>query len=157
MPASMFCFCLLETLPSFPANLIYQSQSPIICGFMPEAHAQPWLGFHSLNLAHTPSFDSCRMAEDILKEAIIRSTGGGAATTVRTGPSASISTAPTQILRDAKTLLHWVVFPPVLPPLYALLPSADVPSPLLHSARSPAPPLLVRVQHLECMDQEGVV
>ena len=62
---------LLETLPSFPANLSYQSQSPIICGFAPEAYAQPWLGLHSLNLPHTPSFNGCRKAEDILKEAII--------------------------------------------------------------------------------------
>ena len=86
---------LLETLPSFLANLSYQSNSPIICGFAPEAYAQPWLGLHSLNLACTPSFDSCRKAEDVLKEAIVHSTGGGAATTVRTGPSTSSSTAPT--------------------------------------------------------------
>ena len=99
--------CLLETLPSFPANLSYQSQSPIICGFAPEAYAQPWLGLHSLNLPHTPSFDSRRKAEDVLKEAIIRSTGGGVAATARTDPSTSTSTAPTQILRDAETLpLH---------------------------------------------------
>ena len=32
---------LLETLPSFPANLAYQSNSPIICRFAPEAYAQP--------------------------------------------------------------------------------------------------------------------
>ena len=98
---------LLEMLPSFPANLSYQSQSPIICGFAPEAYAQPWLGFHSLNLPHTLSFDSHRKAEDVLKEAIIHSTGGGVAATVRTDPSASTFTAPTQILRDAETLpLH---------------------------------------------------
>ena len=95
---------LLDTLPSFPANLSYQSNSPIICGFAPEAYAQPWLGLHSLNLACTPSFDSRRKAKDILKEAIIQSTGGGAASTVRTGSSASTSTAPTQIERDAKAL-----------------------------------------------------
>ena len=63
--------CLLDTLPSFPQNLSYQSQSPIICGFVPEAYAQPWLGLHSLNLPHAPSFKSCRKAEDVLKEAII--------------------------------------------------------------------------------------
>ena len=95
---------LLDTLPSFPANLSYQSNSPIICGFAPEAYAQPWLGLHSLNLAHTPSFDSHRKAKDVLKEAIIQSTGGGAASTARTGPSASTSTAPTQIERDAEAL-----------------------------------------------------
>ena len=95
---------LLETLPLFPANLAYQSQSPIICRFTPKAYAQPWLGLHSLNLPHTPSFDSHRKAEDVLKEAIIRSTGGGVAATARTDPSASTSTAPTQISRDAKTL-----------------------------------------------------
>ena len=96
---------LLDTLPWFPANLLYQSNSPIICKFAPEAYAQPWLGLHSLNLACTPSFNSCRKAKDVLKEAIIRSTVGGAASSVRTGLSASTSTAPTQIKRDAKALL----------------------------------------------------
>ena len=65
---------LLDTLPSFPPNLSYQSQSPIICRFAPEAYAQPWLGLHSLNLPHAPSFESRRKAKDVLKEAIIRST-----------------------------------------------------------------------------------
>ena len=32
---------LLDTLPSFPPNLSYQSPAPIICGFAPEAYAQP--------------------------------------------------------------------------------------------------------------------
>ena len=95
---------LLETLPSFLANLMYQSNSPIICGFAPEAYAQPWLGLHSLGLSHTPAFDSHRKAEDVLKEAIILSTGGGAAAAVRTGPSASTSTTPMQIERGAKAL-----------------------------------------------------
>ena len=95
---------LLETLPSFPANLAYQSHSPIICGFTPEAYAQPWLGLHGLDIAHTPPLDSCRKAEDVLKEAILRSTGGGAAATVRAGPSASTSMAPTQIGGDAEPI-----------------------------------------------------
>ena len=95
---------LLETLPSFLANLAYQSNSPIICGFTPEAYAQPWLGLHSLNLTHTLPFDSHRKAEDVLKEAIILSTGGGAAATARAGPSTSASTAPMQIERDAEAL-----------------------------------------------------
>ena len=51
---------LLKTLPSFPANLAYQSNSPIICGFTPKAYAQSWLGLHSLNIAHTLPLDSCR-------------------------------------------------------------------------------------------------
>ena len=95
---------LLETLPSFPANLTYQSNSPIICGFVPKAYAQPWLGLHSLDLAHTPPLDSHRKAKDILKEAILCSTGGSAAATVRTGLSTSTSTAPTQIGRDDEAL-----------------------------------------------------
>ena len=95
---------LLETLPSFLANLTYQSNSPIICRFTPEAYAQPWLGLHSLHLAHTPPLDSCRKAKDVLKEAILCSTGGSAATTVSTGPSASTSTVPKQTRRDAKAL-----------------------------------------------------
>ena len=95
---------LLETLPSFPANLAYQSNSPIICGFVPEAYAQPWLGLHSLDFAHALPLDSCKKAEDALKEAILRSTGGGAATTVGTGLSASTSTAPIQTGQDAEAL-----------------------------------------------------
>ena len=90
-------FHLLGTLPSFPANLTYQSTSPIITGFAPKAYAQqPWLGLHSLDLAHTPTPDSCRKAEDVLKEAILHSTRGNAATTVGTGLSTSTSTAPKQ-------------------------------------------------------------
>ena len=95
---------LFETLPSFPANLTYQSNSPIICGFTPEAYAQPWLGLNSLDLAHTPPLNSHRKAKDILKEAILCSTGGSAATRVRTGLSTSTSTAPKQIGRDDKAL-----------------------------------------------------
>ena len=87
--------CLLDTLPSFPANLSYQSNSPIICSFAPEAYAPPWLGLHGMNLACLPSFESCRKATDVLKEAIIQSTGGGAVSTARAGLSASTSTAPT--------------------------------------------------------------
>ena len=63
---------LLDTLPSFPANLSYQSNSPTICGSVPEAYAQPWLGLHGMNLACLPSFDSCRKATDVLREAIIQ-------------------------------------------------------------------------------------
>ena len=96
-------FHLLDTLPSFPANLTYQSTSPMITGFTPEVYAQhPWLGLHSLDLTHTPCHhDSCRKAEDVLKEAIFCSTGGNAATAVSTGPSASTSTAPKQPGCDA--------------------------------------------------------
>ena len=137
---------LLETLPSFPANLTYQSNSTIICGFVPEAYAQPWLGIHSPDLEHTPPFNSRRKAEDVLKEAILCSTGGSAATTVRTGLSTSTSTAPKQIGRDAKAL----------PPQYALHPSADAPNPLLRTTHGPAPPLLVGVQ-CPSADQEGVI
>ena len=146
---------LLDTLPSFLANLSYQSQSPIICGFAPKAYAQPWLGLHSLNLPHTPSFDSRRKAEDILKEAIIHSTGSGVATRARTDPSASTSQHPHRS-REMPRHSHCAVFPPILHPLYTLLPNADMPSPLLHSTHSLAPLLQARVRHLGA-DQEGVV
>ena len=47
-------FRLLDTLPSFPANLMYQSTSLMITGFLPEVYAQqPWLGLQSLDLTHT--------------------------------------------------------------------------------------------------------
>ena len=98
-------FHLLDTLPSFPANLTYQSTSPMITGFTPKVYAQqPWLGLHSLDLAHTPPPDSHRKAEDVLKEAILHSTGGNAATAVSTGPSTSTSTAPKQTRQDADEL-----------------------------------------------------
>ena len=97
--------CLLDTLPSFLANLSYQSNSPIVCDSAPEAYAQPWLGLHSIDLACFPSFDSCRKATDVFREAIIQSTRGGAVSTMRAGPSASTSTAPSQIEKDAGALL----------------------------------------------------
>ena len=92
---------LLDTLPLFPANLSYQSNSPIICNFVPEAYAQPWLELHGVDLACLPSFESRKKATDVLKEAIIQSTGGGAVSGARAGPSASTSTEPTQIEKDA--------------------------------------------------------
>ena len=117
-------FRLLDTLPSLPPNLSYQSQSPLTCGFSPAAYAQPWLGLHNLNLPHTPSFDGGRRARDVLKEAIIRSSQGRPVSKVRVIPAASTSTAPKAI------------------------PSRDLPacsSPAVHSpskrkrARSPSP------------------
>ena len=96
-PLCGIVFCLLDTLLSFPANLMYQSTSPMITGFTPEVYAQrPWLGLHSQDLAHTLPPDSHRKAEDVLKEAILHSTGGNAAATMSTGPSPSTSTAPKQ-------------------------------------------------------------
>ena len=99
--------------------------------FSPAAYAQPWLGLHSLNLPHAPSFDSGRKAEDILKEAILCSTRGGLVSKARVIPPASTSTAPVQVLKNAETL-----------PLQCLPPS---PPPVAHSpskrkcARSPSP------------------
>ena len=95
---------LLDTLPSLPPNLSYQSQSPMICGFSPTAYAQPWLGLHNLNLPHAPSFDSGRKAEDILKDAIIHSTRGGPVSKARVIPATSTSTAPVQVSKSAETL-----------------------------------------------------
>ena len=86
---------LLDTLPSFLVNLSYQSNSPIICGFVPETYAQPWLGLHGMDLACLPSFENCKKAKDVLREAIIQSTGGGTVSRASAGPSAS--TEPTQI------------------------------------------------------------
>ena len=72
-------FHLLDTLPSFPADLMYHSTPPMITGFVPEVYAQwPWLGLHSLDLTHTPPPDSHRKAIDVLKEEIFCSTGGNA-------------------------------------------------------------------------------
>ena len=54
-----------------------------------------------MDLACLLSFKSCKKATNVLKEAIIQSTRGGVVSRVRAGPSASTSTAPTQIERDA--------------------------------------------------------
>ena len=126
---------LLDTLPSFPANLTYQSSSPIVTGFVPETYGQwPWLGLHSLDLAHILPPNSCRKVEDILKEAILRSTGGNAATTVSTGLSASTSTAPLLTGQDADEL-PWEGFP-------------STSSPTIHfpTKRKYAPGLLLHAQ-----------
>ena len=110
-------FHLLDTLPSFPANLAYQSTSPMITGFVPQVYDQrPWLGLHCLDLAHTPPPDSLRKAKDVLKEAILHSTGGNAAATVNTGPFASTSTAPKQTRQDAGKLSRDVI-PATSPPV----------------------------------------
>ena len=134
--------CLLDTLPLFPANLSYQSNSPIICGFVPEAYTQPWLGLHGMDLACLPSFENRKKAKDVLREAIIQSTGGGTVSRVSAGPSAPTSTDPTQIEKDTNA-----------PPLNSssawsiLHPNADMPSPLLRNAHSPTP-LPTRSRHL---------
>ena len=91
-------FHLLDTLPSFPADLAYHSTPPMITGFMLEVYAQwLWLGLHSLDLMHTPPPDSHRKAVDVLKEEIFHSTGGNAATVVSTGPSASTLQCPNKL------------------------------------------------------------
>ena len=107
---------------------------------MPEAYAQPWLGLHSLNLTHTPSFDSHRKAEDVLKEAIILSTGDRGAATAWAGLSTSASTAPMHNLREMLKCSPWMVFPPLLQ--YTLHPNTDVPSPSLRNAHGLAPLLV---------------
>ena len=97
-------FCLLDTLPSLPPNLSYQSQSPLTCGFSPVAYAQPWLGLHNLNLPHAPSFDGSRKARDILKDAIICSSQGRPVSKAKVIPAASTSTAPIHTSKDDETI-----------------------------------------------------
>ena len=86
-------FRLLDTLPSLPLDLSYQSQSPLTCGFSPATYAQPWLGLCNLNLPHAPSFVGGRRARDALKDAIIRSSQGRPVSKARVIPAASTSTA----------------------------------------------------------------
>ena len=97
-------FHLLDTLPSLPPNLSYQSQSPLTCGFSPAVYAQSWLGLHNFNLPHAPSFDGGQKARDVLKDAIICSSQGRPVSKVRVIPAASTSTAPVHILKDAETI-----------------------------------------------------
>ena len=139
--------CLLDTLPSFPANLTYQSASPIITGFMPETYAQqPWLGVHSLDLAHTPP-----------------PTAAGRLKTFWRRPSSAV--------QEVVQPLQWAqVRPPPLPqhpyqpggmpmnslgkvfpllphPQYILQPSTNTPGLLLRMAHGLTLPLLVGAQH----------
>ena len=115
MPAlmfySVFLIHCLRFLQIFPTKVNH----PSFAGLHPlPMHNLGW-GLHSLNLPHTPSFDSCRKAEDVLKEAIIRSTRGGPVSKARVIPPASTSTAPIQVSKNAKTLpLRGL--PPSLPP-----------------------------------------
>ena len=55
VPASIFCSVPGNT-PLVSGKPCVPEQSPIICGFAPKAYAQPWLGLHSLNLAHSHLF-----------------------------------------------------------------------------------------------------
>ena len=104
MPAltfySIFLIHCLRFLQIFPTKVNY----PSFAGSRPQPmHNLGW-GLHSLNLPHTPSFNSSRKAEDVLKEAIIRSTRGRPVSKVRVIPPASTSTAPIQVSKNAKTL-----------------------------------------------------
>ena len=122
----------------------------MITGFAPEVYAQqPWLGLHSLDLAHTLPPYSCRKAKDVLKEAILHSTGGNAATTVSTGLSTSTSTAPKQTGQDAGELSREVI-PPTSPPVSSAPHSPTkcnhARSLSLHTTCSPVLPVLAGAQ-----------
>ena len=156
MLASILCSVSWKHSPHFRQTLRTRAIHPSSVGSHPKLMLSPGLGLHSLNLAHTPSLDSHGKVEDVLKEAIICSTGGGAAATARTGLSTSTSTAPTQIKRDAEAL-----------PLGGLPSTSSstvcspskcrrTKSPSLQCLHGLAPPLLVRVWHLST-DQERVI
>ena len=139
-------FRLLDTMPSLPPNLSYQSQSPLTCRFSPAAYAQPWLGLHNLNLPHTPSFDGGRKAEDVLKDAIIHSTQGRPVSKARVIPPPLPPRHPS-MSRKTPRQFHCEVFLPAPRLQYALPPSANVLDPPLHSDRNLAPPPQVRARH----------
>ena len=115
-------FHLLDTLPSFPADLAYRSTPPLITGFTPEVYAQrPWLGLHSMDLTHTPPPDSHRKAVDVLKEEIFCSTGGNAATDPTSPAISPIAHSPTKHKHArSPSLCHLLSssssFSPSLPP-----------------------------------------
>ena len=68
---------LLETLPLFLANLVISEQfTHHLWGSHLKLMPSPGWGFTAWILHTPPPFDSRRKAEDILKEAIICSTGG---------------------------------------------------------------------------------
>ena len=108
---SVFLIHCLRCLRIFPTKVSH----PSFAGSHPQPmHNLGW-GFTVMNLPHAPSFDSSRKAEDILKDAIIRSTRGGPVSKARVIPAASTSTAPVQVLKNAKTLLLRGL-PPSSPP-----------------------------------------
>ena len=91
--------CLLDTLPLFLANLSYRihpSYAVLHLKLMPS----PGWGFLAWIWHAILSFKNHKKAKDVLKEAIIQSTGGGTVSRASAGPSASTSTEPTQIKKD---------------------------------------------------------
>ena len=139
----------LDTLPSFLANFSYQSNSPIICGFMPEAYAQPWLGFTAwiLHASHLlRAIGRPRMFWRRLSSRVQEVVQSPQREQVHPPP------LPQHPHRLRKMLMH----PRSLLPLQsALHPNADTPSPLLRNAHS-LTPLRMRSRH-QGTDQKVVV
>ena len=101
-----------------------------MCGSAPEAYAQPWLGLHGVDLAHFLSFDSRRKATDVLREAIIQSTGAGTVSTMR---QVHLLPLPQHLHRSREIPVHPRS---PLPLRSALHPNASAPNPPLHSAHN---------------------
>ena len=141
VPVSISCFIFWTLSLHFWWTFSYQSNSPIICGFAPEAYAQLWLGLHSVDLTCLPSFENCKKAKDVLKEAIIR------VQEVVLSPErvqVCLPPPPQNPHRSRKTPMHPCS---LLPPWSVLHPNADMPSPLLCNACSPTL-LPTRSRHL---------
>ena len=126
---------LLDTLPSFPANLSYQSNSPTICGFAPEAYAQPWT-WHASCLSRTARRPRMywgkllsRVQEVVLYPEQVQ---------VHLPPPPQNPHRPRKTPMLPCSLLHLRSVPH---------PNADMPSPLPRSTRS-LTPLPTRSRHL---------
>ena len=68
----VIAICLLDMLPTLPANLVFHTAAPMLTGFAPEVYSsQLWLRINSLNLMHTPPPHSDHMAMDVLQDEIV--------------------------------------------------------------------------------------
>ena len=99
-PVSISCFVFwtlsLRFRRTFHIRAIHPSYAVLCLKLMP---SHGW-GFTAVDLTCLPSFENRKKAKDVLKEAIIQSTGGGTVSRASAGPSASTSTEPTQIEKD---------------------------------------------------------
>ena len=59
--------CLVDMLPTIPADLAFHTTVPMLTSFVLEVYAsKPWLKTNILNLTHTPPPHSDHMAMDVL-------------------------------------------------------------------------------------------
>ena len=87
--------CLVNMLPTIPANLAFCTTVPMLTGFTLEVYAsKPWLKTNILDLTCTPPPHSDHMAMDVLRNKIVRNLGGGPRAATAPLPTATVSVPP---------------------------------------------------------------